>query len=384
MSTYIRNIHATGIYERIDLKQTFQSGINIIHGKNGAGKTTLLHILANALDGKYERFVHLPFKSIQISLSDETGILIKQTRTDQDVVITVQRPGTNQDIITFSLEEIRRNENAINPINITTNIVGTVKTSPKPVSLLKPPLPTSYFPAFRTMIEAWKPIIEEERSSQVIYLGGSGQVNKSTSTTLARRLFGLFVPEITYPSPRDISQSLVEEYTKATIKVANTNNKLLSQAFREIFVSLSEKHGQIDLKPEAILRQIQSIITRMGKSTIGEELIPDVDIVAAIRKSIESFQLAEGESTAANILDVYRRSLDEISRVQERAFDGIKRYLEAVNELLEGKKLYIPRTVAYHASQSVQIKFANGSFGELQSLSSGERQIVTMITRPLG
>lgn len=55
MSIYIKSIEATGIHGRFDIRQEFQEGINIIFGVNGAGKTTLLHILANSLNGEFER-----------------------------------------------------------------------------------------------------------------------------------------------------------------------------------------------------------------------------------------------------------------------------------------------------------------------------------------
>ena len=57
MSNYVKSISVTGLYGRFDLDLQFYPGVNVLYGKNGSGKTTLLHILANVLNGDYERFV---------------------------------------------------------------------------------------------------------------------------------------------------------------------------------------------------------------------------------------------------------------------------------------------------------------------------------------
>src|SRR2546421_5167576 len=70
MATAVRYVKALGIHERFDLELELQSGVNILHGKNGTGKTTLLHILANILNGDFERFAFLPFETIEVHLDN--------------------------------------------------------------------------------------------------------------------------------------------------------------------------------------------------------------------------------------------------------------------------------------------------------------------------
>jgi DNA repair exonuclease SbcCD ATPase subunit len=56
MAEYIRQIIGRGIYGRFDFQLEFEPGINVVYGMNGTGKTTLLSILANALNGDFDRF----------------------------------------------------------------------------------------------------------------------------------------------------------------------------------------------------------------------------------------------------------------------------------------------------------------------------------------
>lgn len=95
MANYVKSLRASAIYGRIDLEQDFEPSINVIYGKNGVGKTTLLHILANTLNGQYERFAFLNFDSIHIELSDNTSIEIYKSQAGEDTIIKVRDAITN-------------------------------------------------------------------------------------------------------------------------------------------------------------------------------------------------------------------------------------------------------------------------------------------------
>ena len=76
MAEYIRQITGRGIYGRFDFQLEFEPGINVVYGMNGAGKTTLLSILANALNGDFDRFAFLNFRTVHIQMDDDTPIRI--------------------------------------------------------------------------------------------------------------------------------------------------------------------------------------------------------------------------------------------------------------------------------------------------------------------
>jgi len=69
---YVKSITAEGVHGRFNINLHLFPGVNIIHGKNGTGKTTLMHILANALNGEFERFVFLDFDKIALQLDNDS------------------------------------------------------------------------------------------------------------------------------------------------------------------------------------------------------------------------------------------------------------------------------------------------------------------------
>ena len=94
MPNFIKSIQAVGIHGRFDLQQSFDPGVNILYGKNGAGKTTLLHIIANAVNGDYPRFLYLNFVRIEIHMDDGTTLEIETKQPndeDTDIEITVKK-----------------------------------------------------------------------------------------------------------------------------------------------------------------------------------------------------------------------------------------------------------------------------------------------------
>ncbi|WP_323221307.1 AAA family ATPase [Spirulina sp. 06S082] len=80
MPNYIKHIKAEGVLGRFDIDQEFKEGVNVLFGKNGTGKTTLLHILANLLNGDYERFAFTEFKTIKAILDDDTDIVLSKKK----------------------------------------------------------------------------------------------------------------------------------------------------------------------------------------------------------------------------------------------------------------------------------------------------------------
>lgn len=392
MSNYVKSVQAYGIHGRFDIVHAFQPGVNILFGKNGTGKTTLLHILANVLNGDYELFAFLIFDSIRVQLDDTTEVVILRRGKSKNALIEVQRSGYPN--IAFPVEEaesytLRRREDArVQQLTLFEHELEKFRE-------MQPPLQAAYFPAFRTMIEAWasmqedriattsrraRELVESElyRMERNALMHGGRQ----RATQFARQLFGQFVPSITYPSPLEIEVRLSEEFSKAERTIGYTNQELLSQAFLDIFAVLSEESNQVGENPEAILEHIRALFRKLDTSSFGAESMVDEEFYTKLRSKVESFKFYESknlEGVAVRILEVYRKSLSNRANVQESSFQGIRRYLQAVNEFLEGKSLYIRQQNPELPKSALQIKFDDGSYSGLRALSSGERQIITMI-----
>src|SRR5579859_7228005 len=268
MATTVRSLRAVGIHGRYDLELAFYPDVSILYGKNGAGKTTLLHILANVLNADFERFAFLPFETIEVHLDDNQEI---------DLRTYVHREGNRidaflnkEEVASFGISEVKQ------------------RLWQKSPPTRKPILPTAYFPAFRTFIEACG---QEEEVA--LYQGRDLREAKTPlgpnsidATDLARRFFGEFIPALNYPSVQEVSRRLSTEMQKV----------------------------------------------------LGER----VD-------------------------------------VQEKSLKGINTYLDAVNRFLDDKQLVIQRE-SPSAHPALLVKFADTNlYSDLQVLSAGERQIVTLL-----
>lgn len=74
----LKSIEAIQLHRHFSLNHVFTDGVNIIFGNNGGGKTTLLNIVANALNGNFNRFAFLEFSSINIEFDDGTEFTISR------------------------------------------------------------------------------------------------------------------------------------------------------------------------------------------------------------------------------------------------------------------------------------------------------------------
>lgn len=157
MSNYVKRLEVVGLHGRLDLDIEFFQDVNIVYGRNGSGKTTLLHILANLLNGSLERFAFLDFAEIALTTYEDRTIRLLQRSADRhNTLITVQ-------VDNATIGEI--------PTRLWRNrLEHSPEAAPIPeprIDLLPRPdlLPVSnpsYFPAFRSMIEAWSSVDLDE------------------------------------------------------------------------------------------------------------------------------------------------------------------------------------------------------------------------------
>jgi predicted ATP-binding protein involved in virulence len=368
MPKFIKSIQAFGIHGRFDIQQSFDPGVNILYGKNGVGKTTLLHIIANAINGDYPRFLYLNFVRIEIYMDDGTTIEIETKEPndeDSDIEITVKENGERRG------KKFRRPK---------------IKDNIEPSTIDYKPITTAaYFPAFRSMIEAWLSVKEEDLIRYHLNKDLSERELLShkiqeQATYFSRRLFGQFVPELNYPSPLEIEQRLIDETREAILSVAKVDRDLLSQSFVEILSAFSSLETNRPLEPEEILKQIQSLSEKILSHPL-QDLMFTSEMKSKISEIVNFDRAEDSESKqfVAMILSVYQESLKKISDIQEKSFELIDQYLASVNEFLEEKELKVSIQDRTSSQPSVRLMFDNGTSSSIYTLSSGERQIITLL-----
>jgi len=368
MPNFIKSIQAVGIHGRFDIQQSFDPGVNILYGKNGAGKTTLLHIIANAVNRDYPRFLYLDFVRIEIHMDDGTTLEIETEEPndeDSDIEITVKENGERRG------KKFRRPklEHNIEPSTID----------------YKPITTAAYFPAFRSMIEAWLSVKEEDLIRYHLNKDLSEREPLSNkiqeqATYFSRRLFGQFVPELNYPSPLEIEQRLIDETREGILSVAKVDRDLLSQSFVEILSAFSSLEANRPLEPEEILKEIESLSEKILSHPLQDSMFAS-DMKSKISEIVNFAQAENYESKKfiAMILSVYQEALQKIGDIQEKSFELIEQYLASVNEFLEEKELKVSIQDRTSSQPSVKLMFDNHTSSSIYTLSSGERQIITLL-----
>ena len=227
------------------------------------------------------------------------------------------------------------------------------------------------------MIEAWASI-QDDTSSR------NRPVDRQVkATSLAREVFGKFVPQINYPSPLEIEHKLSREVASAIYTVSLSDQELLSRAFLGVLSALFANRKMTKETAETILDDIKSLSEGLETSPLpaaGFFSTPK-GMYDELNQTINALKIhGEIEESGIRILEVYRDTLARRSKVQKAAFEAVNNYLDAVNEFLEGKEMITRlKEESIHLDNLVKISFDDGNVTGLETLSSGERQIVTLI-----
>jgi energy-coupling factor transporter ATP-binding protein EcfA2 len=372
MTQYIKSVKATAVHGRFDLECEFSDGVNIVYGENGSGKTTLLHILANVLNADYQRFVHLRFREIEVRMSDGASVNLRLRKarkvgTHHHLYVEVNGAQASEEFCERRMERARRDR-----------VAGRGRAAVAPRSFVedvaKLPLSVAYFPAFRTAIDAWA---ANQDNPQVRRSVTSGRP-QAEKTDFARILFGNFVPRLDYPATSEIESTLNDQVRTAIAQVSRADRQYFGEVPSGILEMLSNP-VTIDRDPKDLLEEIKALALRFEEYPIHVESTW-TELAESVRAVPNS---AENTRVAAVVLSVYKTALERIVRRQERSFARIERYLLSVNSFLKDKNITISSSGgAFRGTPFVKIEFGGDRPAEAQlhsALSSGERQIVTLI-----
>ena len=197
-------------------------------------------------------------------------------------------------------------------------------------------------------------------------------------TSFARNLFGKFLPVINYPSPLSIEYNLREEIRDAHLQIARYESSVFSESFVKVFSAiLSDEEGTAQ-EAERLLEEISELTTETAlnkKINFEGPSYTYVQLQHLVGRSRESKELA---SSATGALTVYRDALRERRNFQINIFAQVDKYFEAVNAFLEDKELeYIPDNS--RRAPRIGLKFGDGTLTSIRVMSSGERQLLTML-----
>ncbi len=375
---YLRRVIVDNLHGQFNVDMQFEPGLNVIYGKNGRGKTTLLHVIANALEQDFDRFKYLHFKRIYLESSSGASLELLKEDTDQNVRIFINGSHTSYG---------QKSELSDAEASVISEEFGTQST---------------YLPAFRSVLERTKRTArvssESESEFEKIYsneyrrLLSSQDVkeapivsyemreqatNTATKTAMCRQWFGMFVPVIRYPSVADVEEGLAEEWATAQQQVNRSEQRMFEETFLEIFRTLAGYSTVMVTRPASeIVKSIQkSITSEDGSLETGRRGAVFEELVDALN-SVHLHQ--QGDT---RLLEIYNEALQRRNSLRVKLLRSSREFEESVNLFLDKKTLQIG-TAAWQDRRTrriVSVRSGKADALGLSALSSGERQIITML-----
>jgi len=375
-ATWISTVKVEGLHNRLNFDISLKSGVNVIYGRNGLGKTTLLHIIANISELDVDRFNHLKFKKITIENNEGNKIELVKEDGVLSILINGQETGYERNKATLSdveKESIRA-------------VIGER---------------AAYLPAFRSVLERMresshygyeernKPEFEtlnqaEMQAMNIVLQRAPYSVrdliqNNVTKTLRCREWFGSFVPFVRYPSITDVVSGLSDEWSSAQLSISKLEQKQFETAFGEIFAAIAKGDvGGDHLDQAALLDEIKELVAADDGHVQGPNRM------SAYLQLVDIAEQTDGNTQKyGNILEIYRNKLRDRKSSREDVLSPINTFQDSVNGFLKEKHFRIgnasPTKPRQFRESHVFVEPNSGGRYPITALSSGERQIVTML-----
>lgn len=381
MQPAIKSLSIRMLHHYLDIDLEFSEGLNVIYGKNGKGKTTVLHIIANILELDFSRFSHIKFHSI--SVASFSGDILDLAQDDDGLI----RASLNKKIIGLSSEAKYPILNAIEEEIIKSAFGG------RPV----------YLPAYRSILEKVKSTssqyeagrssdheaikrkelleITKENPSFVRHRDEQRANMVAFKTLQCRDWFGPFVPIIRYPGLADVLDSISEEFNEAQMSSSQAQSQMLNSIFIGVFNSITSKDETPgDGEVEPLLERVKTALDDTQTNASLHSITASQQLAHAVRQA--KFAGDQDNDATKRVLKLYADMLERLKDENQRVFKKLRSFESAVNKFLDGKLLEISPHFARNHNRWREYAFVrtnNNSIYPLATLSSGERQILTML-----
>ena len=364
-SYFIESFKITQLWGYRDIDLTFNSDVNILIGPNGSGKTTILALLHSIVSGDLQGILDIKFEQAEIKLRSFQGRSVRTVKVDItdgfltlkvgqkeygiDTDIFLRRRGTQSRTLKF----YERNPLIRNRLleEIDDELTTLVPLVWLPISRRLPVTEYEEEPRIRRRLLESVDLRLEELLNELI------QYHSSLNTQLSKRY---------------------KEFENQVLSVIlyNKEHDQVNSVLSSIQSSLPTELGK-----DQLLQAFESagLLNKQMQSKIDNHFAVAEELVGQIRES-QNFVL---ELEDIIVLTLISRTSDmveyarELEKDKNNIFAPLQRYEKTVNSFLNGK------SVAIDDNGNLKIKFSSTSDLDPRDLSSGEKQILILLTQAL-
>ncbi len=387
-NTTISSIAVEGLHDQFSVELNFTRGLNVLYGKNGRGKTTLLHILANVLELDFDRFRYLQFRRIRITTHAGACFEIERGYAPDFAMVAIldgEKLSTSSDLSELSPVDRQRIRNALGPRSVYLPAFRAILERVRSDTYAEPPKDPSYERIRDAERAAQREADPARRRVSYPPVGRYDQGSITARKTVqCREWFGPFVPVVRYPSIIEVVDGLSAEFRDAQLETGMQERRMLSQMFVEVFKALlSEEEVPSESEVDTLMERVRYALEQDEESTDYEASNDRI----GVRLAQEAAQVKlrgshQGSSAERRVLKLYAQMLERRNQERQTAFVKVRQFEFAVNKFLDDKTLHVSddrRSNQRIPSRGVYVQTDGHRKYPLSSLSSGERQVLTML-----
>ena len=354
---FIETFKITKLWGYRDINLTFNRDMNVLIGPNGSGKTTILNILYSILSGDLQSILNIKFGQAKIRLKSFKGRSVRTIKVDiTDELLKLKIGQKEHRFYTEILSGRRHIRRPVVYFYETENFVRNM-----PSTELTALVPLVWLPVSRRL-----PLTEDEEE-------------RSTRT-----------------EPLESVDLHFEELSKGLSRYHSGLNAQLSKRYRKFenqvlsVILYSKEYDQINSIPSYLPTEAEKDQLRRAFNAAGlldEQMRSRInDHFAAAEETVK--RISGSKTVALELEDIlvlpliirmknmveYARELEED---REHIFAPLRLYEKTVNSFLDDKSISVDER------GELEIKSVSGSNLNPHFLSSGEKQILILLTEAL-
>jgi hypothetical protein len=201
-------------------------------------------------------------------------------------------------------------------------------------------------------------------------------------TVQCRQWFGAFVPIVRYPSILEADDGLTAEWRSAQLTLAQREHSMFADVFAKVFRTVVglEKSKVSDASEDNLLTSISQFLSETDSQTGVSGPSPIYGQLLEAANFLKKKNERDTNDVARSVLQLYTETLSDRKNARTKAFQNSRDFETSINKFLDKKKLRIGEVAGRTRFRSaVNVGTDGGRYYGLGSLSSGEKQILTML-----